>query len=117
CWQYGVYHRSRSHRHHRECPSAEELGHTDPEVITIDMIRPDWEDKLRKAHAAIARRANKRIIMRQVGDRLTPIAVSSSRAGAELPDGLIQGPGGSHHHHHYRRCRCWCGEWTTTGNR
>ncbi|CAD6961667.1 unnamed protein product [Tilletia controversa] len=93
------------------------FGHTDPEVITIDMIRPDWEDKLRQAHAAIARRANRRIIMRQVGDRLTPIGVSSSRAGAELPDGLIQGPGGSHHHHHYRRCRCWCGEWTATGNR
>ncbi|CAD6890211.1 unnamed protein product [Tilletia controversa] len=71
------------------------FGHTDPEVITIDMIRPDWEDKLRQAHAAIARRANRRIIMRQVGDRLIPIGVSSSRAGAELPEGLIQGPGGA----------------------
>jgi len=71
------------------------FGHTDPEVITIDMIRPDWEDKLRQAHAAIARRANRRIIMRQVGDRLIPIGVSSSRAGAELPDGISQGPGGA----------------------
>ncbi|KAK0549008.1 SNF1-interacting protein [Tilletia horrida] len=72
------------------------FGHTDPEVITIDMIRPDWEDKLRQAHAAIARRANRRIIMRQVGDRLIPIGVSSSRAGAaDLPEGIIQGPGGA----------------------
>ncbi|KAE8218867.1 hypothetical protein CF319_g7331 [Tilletia indica] len=71
------------------------FGHTDPEVITIDMIRPDWEDKLRQAQAAIARRANRRIIMRQVGDRLIPIGVSSSRAGAELPEGIIQGPGGA----------------------
>ncbi|KAK0554996.1 SNF1-interacting protein [Tilletia horrida] len=71
------------------------FGHTDPEVITIDMIRPDWEEKLRQAHAAIARRANRRIIMRQVGDRLIPIGVSSSRAGAELPEGLAHGPGGA----------------------
>lgn len=57
------------------------------------MVRPDWEEKLQSALAAIARRANRRIIMRQVGDRLIPIGVSSSRMGAELPGG--DGPGGA----------------------
>ncbi|PWN43109.1 hypothetical protein IE81DRAFT_366102 [Ceraceosorus guamensis] len=66
---------------------------TDADVVTVDMVRPDWEEKLQSALAAIARRANRRIIMRQVGDRLIPIGVSSSRMGAELPVG--DGPGGA----------------------
>ncbi|CEH13039.1 Putative Zn-finger protein [Ceraceosorus bombacis] len=66
---------------------------TDADVVTVDMVRPDWEEKLQSALAAIARRANRRIIMRQVGDRLIPIGVSSSRMGAELPVG--DGPGGT----------------------
>lgn len=57
------------------------------------MIRPDWQQKLASAQAATLRRANRRIIMRQVGDRLIPIGISSSRAGADLPEGT--GPGGA----------------------
>lgn len=50
------------------------------EVVTIDEIRPDWEHKLNSVKAAAARRASRRIIMRQVGDRLVPIGYTSSRA-------------------------------------
>ncbi|OWZ56877.1 zf-C3HC4 type zinc finger protein [Cryptococcus neoformans 125.91] len=50
------------------------------EVVTIDEIRPDWEQKLNSVKAAAARRASRRIIMRQVGDRLVPIGYTSSRA-------------------------------------
>ncbi|KAF5358473.1 hypothetical protein D9756_001900 [Leucocoprinus leucothites] len=66
-----------------------------PEVVTTDQIRPDWEAKLAAVRAAVARRANRRIIMRQVGDRLIPVGVSSGRvhaldsgeAGAEAAEG------------------------------
>lgn len=44
-----------------------------------DQIRPDWEAKLAAVRAAVARRANRRIIMRQVGDRLIPVGVTSGR--------------------------------------
>lgn len=44
-----------------------------------DQIRPDWEEKLNQVKAAVARRANRRIIMRQVGDRLIPVGVTSGR--------------------------------------
>ena len=44
-----------------------------------DQIRPDWEAKLESVRAAVARRANRRIIMRQVGDRLIPVGVTSGR--------------------------------------
>ncbi|WVF72274.1 hypothetical protein IAT40_007086 [Kwoniella sp. CBS 6097] len=50
------------------------------EVVTIDEIRPDWEQKLNSVKAAAARRASRRIVMRQVGDRLIPIGYTSSRA-------------------------------------
>ncbi|WVQ78004.1 hypothetical protein IAT38_000085 [Cryptococcus sp. DSM 104549] len=50
------------------------------EVVTIDEIRPDWEQKLNAVKAAAARRASRRIVMRQVGDRLVPIGFTSSRA-------------------------------------
>jgi len=33
--------------------------------------------------------------MRQVGDRLIPVGVSSSRLGSELPAGSTAGPGGA----------------------
>ena len=36
--------------------------------------------------AAVARRANRRIIMRQVGDRLIPVGVSSGRVHALSPE-------------------------------
>ena len=44
-----------------------------------DHIRPDWEAKLESVRAAVARRANRRIIMQQVGDRLVPVGVTSGR--------------------------------------
>jgi hypothetical protein len=50
------------------------------------MIRPDWEQKLAAVKATAARRANRRIIMRQVGDRLIPVGISSGRVQM-LPDG------------------------------
>lgn len=45
-----------------------------------DEIRPDWEDKLNAVKAAAARKASRRIVMRQVGDRLIPIGFTSARA-------------------------------------
>ena len=51
-----------------------------------DQIRPDWEAKLAAVRAAVTRRANRRIIMRQVGDRLIPVGVTSGRVHA-LPTG------------------------------
>ncbi|CCL98947.1 uncharacterized protein FIBRA_00955 [Fibroporia radiculosa] len=68
------------------------FGADSPEVVTIDQIRPDWEAKLAAVRAAVARRANRRIIMRQVGDRLIPVGISSGRVHA-LPteDGQIEG--------------------------
>lgn len=73
----------------------------DPSVITVDQVRPDWHYKLAQAEAAVARRANRRVIMRQVGDRLIPIGISSSRMGADLAAAAesgrinLNGPGGS----------------------
>ncbi len=69
------------------------FGHLDPEVVTVDAVRPDWSAKLAAAQATIARRANRRLIMRQVGERLIPVGISSSRLGQELPMGT--GPGGA----------------------
>lgn len=51
-----------------------------------DQIRPDWEQKLAAVRAAVARRANRRIIMRQVGDRLIPVGVTSGRVHALSPE-------------------------------
>ncbi|KAI0262858.1 hypothetical protein BC834DRAFT_889333 [Gloeopeniophorella convolvens] len=51
----------------------------DPDVVTVDQIHPDWEAKLAAVQAAAARRANRRIIMRQVGDRLIPVGITSGR--------------------------------------
>lgn len=69
------------------------FGADSPEVVTIDQIRPDWEAKLAAVRAAVARRANRRIIMRQVGDRLIPVGISSGRVhplstedGQEAPE-------------------------------
>jgi hypothetical protein len=46
----------------------------------VDEIRPDWEMKLNAVKAAAARKASRRIVMRQVGDRLIPIGYTSARA-------------------------------------
>jgi hypothetical protein len=51
-----------------------------------DQIRPDWEAKLNAVRAAVARRANRRIVMRQVGDQLIPVGITSGRVVA-LPPG------------------------------
>lgn len=61
-------------------------------MMRLDQIRPDWEAKLAAVKAAVARRANRRIIMRQVGDRLIPVGVTSGRIHA-LPT-EEQGEGG-----------------------
>ncbi|EGN95478.1 hypothetical protein SERLA73DRAFT_60498 [Serpula lacrymans var. lacrymans S7.3] len=58
------------------------FGHDSPEVVTTDQIRPDWEAKLAAVRSTVARRANRRIIMRQVGDRLIPVGVTSGRVHA-----------------------------------
>ena len=57
----------------------------------LDHIRPDWEAKLAAVRAAVARRANRRIIMRQVGDRLIPVGIgriqTPEEAAAEAANG------------------------------
>ncbi|RDB24074.1 Protein SIP5 [Hypsizygus marmoreus] len=67
------------------------FGADSPEVVTTGkssthQIRPDWEAKLAAVRAAVARRANRRIIMRQVGDRLIPVGVTSGRVHALSPE-------------------------------
>ncbi|KAG6919978.1 hypothetical protein DXG01_013327 [Tephrocybe rancida] len=62
------------------------FGADSPEVVTTDQIRPDWEAKLAAVRAAVTRRANRRIIMRQVGDRLIPVGVTSGRVHALTPE-------------------------------
>ncbi|KAF7777529.1 hypothetical protein Agabi119p4_3601 [Agaricus bisporus var. burnettii] len=66
-----------THRRRQKSYSADS-----PEVVTTDQIRPDWESKLAAVRAAVARRANRRIVMRQVGDRLIPVGVTSGRIHA-----------------------------------
>ncbi|KAK7015009.1 hypothetical protein R3P38DRAFT_2998936 [Favolaschia claudopus] len=61
-----------------------------PEVVLIDHIRPDWEAKLAAVRAAVTRRANRRIIMRQVGDRLIPVGVTSGRVHTLTPEEAAQ---------------------------
>lgn len=58
-----------------------------PVIPLIDQIRPDWEAKLAAVRATVARRANRRIIMRQVGDRLIPVGITSGRIQAFPQDG------------------------------
>jgi hypothetical protein len=65
-------------------------------TLPVDLIRPDWEAKLAAVRAAVTRRANRRIIMRQVGDRLIPVGVTSGRHpvpedGTEGNEGLLSG--------------------------
>ncbi|CAA7265393.1 unnamed protein product [Cyclocybe aegerita] len=62
------------------------FGADSPEVVTTDQIRPDWEAKLEAVRAAVARRANRRIIMRQVGDRLIPVGITSGRVHTLSPE-------------------------------
>jgi hypothetical protein len=58
-----------------------------------DQIRPDWEAKLAAVRAAVTRRANRRIVMRQIGDRLVPVGVTSGRVHPIAPEeGQNDGP-------------------------
>ncbi|KAJ7489882.1 zf-C3HC4 type zinc finger protein [Mycena galericulata] len=66
------------------------FGADSPEVVLTDHIRPDWEAKLAAVRAAVTRRANRRIIMRQVGDRLIPVGVTSGRVHALSPEEAAQ---------------------------
>ncbi|WFC96453.1 SNF1-interacting protein [Malassezia brasiliensis] len=73
-----------------------------PRVVLVDTVHPDWHTKLDAALEAQARQANRRVIMRQVGDTLVPIGVSSSRTGETLANAVSHnarlghnGPGGS----------------------
>jgi hypothetical protein len=67
-----------------------------PHVDNPDRIHPDWEAKLAAVQAAAARRANRRIIMRQIGDRLVPVGITTGRihpVGVEAAG--AEGDGGS----------------------
>lgn len=48
-------------------------------VVTVDHLHPDWQAKLDAVRATAARRANRRIVFRRVGDRLIPVGITSSR--------------------------------------
>jgi hypothetical protein len=61
----------------------------------LDRIRPDWESKLAAVRAAVARRANRRIIMRQVGDRLIPVGITSGRVHPITEDAQTEGNDGA----------------------
>ncbi|GAA5911028.1 Sip5p [Sporobolomyces salmoneus] len=60
-------------------PRRKSFAHTEKEVVTTDMLHPDWESKLEAMKATVARRANRRIVFRQVGDRLIPVGITSGR--------------------------------------
>ncbi|GAA5945108.1 Sip5p [Sporobolomyces koalae] len=60
-------------------PRRKSFAHTEKEVVTTDMLHPDWETKLEAMKATVARRANRRIVFRQVGDRLIPVGITSGR--------------------------------------
>ncbi len=62
--------------------------------ISADQIRPDWEAKLAAIRAAVARRANRRIVMRQVGDRLVPVGITSGRIHALPTEDAQENEGG-----------------------
>ncbi|GAA6058436.1 hypothetical protein JCM3770_006050 [Rhodotorula araucariae] len=64
-------------------PRRKSFAHTEKEVVTTDMIHPDWEAKLEAMKATAARRANRRIVFRQVGDRLIPVGISSGRGSGD----------------------------------
>jgi hypothetical protein len=55
------------------------VSHTSAEVVTVDYIQADWEAKLAAVKAVAARRAARRVVFRQVGDRLVPVGITSGR--------------------------------------
>ena len=62
----------------------------DPRVVLTDHVHPEWKEQLAEAQAAHARRATRRVIMRQVGDTVVPIGVLSSRTGQSLAEAVGQ---------------------------
>jgi hypothetical protein len=87
------------------------VSHTDPDVVTVDTIHPDWQEKLNAVRATAARRANRRIVFRQVGDRLVPVGITSGRdrdpsATASEVEGATR---------RSRRDRAGRGEWGMSG--
>ncbi|GAA5996171.1 Sip5p [Rhodotorula paludigena] len=64
-------------------PRRKSFAHTEKEVVTTDMVHPDWEEKLETMKATVARRANRRIVFRQVGDRLIPVGITSGRGNTD----------------------------------
>ncbi|KAL8293195.1 hypothetical protein RQP46_000889 [Phenoliferia psychrophenolica] len=62
-------------------PRRKSFAHTEKHVVTTDQIHPDWEAKVEAVRATVARRANRRIVFRQVGDRLVPVGITSGREG------------------------------------
>lgn len=63
-------------------------------MLTLDEIRPDWEMKLNAVKAAAARKASRRIVMRQVGDRLIPVGFTSARAPGQADFSMSTGGSG-----------------------
>ena len=49
-----------------QTPRRKSVSSKSKAVVTIDQIRPDWEDKLNAVKAQAARRASRRIIMHRV---------------------------------------------------
>ena len=49
-----------------QTPRRKSVSSKSKAVVTIDQIRPDWEDKLNSVKAQAARRASRRIIMHRV---------------------------------------------------
>lgn len=67
-----------------------------PEVVTIDELHPNFHAKVEAMRATLTRRANRRIVFRQVGDRLIPVGITSSRAGRHQTNAdASQGSGSS----------------------
>lgn len=60
-------------------------------MVTTDIIYPNWQVKLEAARATAARRANRRIVFRRVGDRLIPVGITSSRDVAAAAMAAEQG--------------------------
>ncbi|KAI5476512.1 zinc finger, RING-type domain containing protein [Pseudohyphozyma bogoriensis] len=60
-------------------PRRKSFAHTEKQVVTTDQLHPDWEAKVEAIKATVARRANRRVVFRQVGDRLIPVGITSGR--------------------------------------
>lgn len=69
-------------------PQRGRLSPEDSRVVLVDQVHPEWKEKYMQAQASAARRAARRVIMRQVGDSVVPIGVSSSRTGNTLANAV-----------------------------